>query len=472
MVWLGRLKVANLNRSVEVGRGTVATDVLDGVLLDAVGLDREVGPRLDGLAVNSRNRGVLELGRPAGGVRGDVGLHELVDTSVVDVVALELVGRENGPPDAAVDNLREELRQRLGHGWCRRLGAHGEEGNQLEDRVVAVHVGAGEGEGRSHRGDGRVEDDLERRGDVVDVHGEDLGLSVVELEQDGVLGSRVQEPVLTTEHATRTDNGGVGEGVTNSTLAGVLGPVELGSRRGVGVQVRDVDELVNTRLGSDLGDETSGLDVDVLVAEVTVWSASAVQGTRRRQRMRYPPSVPVTAGKVVDGIGVTDSLVDLVRVPAVPLERNDLAEVTRDLEVALRVLVAVGDNDLGALLGELRDKVAAEESSCAEDGDSVAGNGRTTADRRSLAGDGDGLVRLRLVKDGQVVRRLLACQRELSDDMLDAPEPTCAARPKRPPLTGVRELQRGVSMHSFGLEWVSQCSPKRADTMVASVACL
>lgn len=59
------------------------------------------------------------------------------------------------------------------------------------------------------------------------MHRQDLGLAVVEAEENGVFAHSVKQPVFSSVHGSWADNGGIGEGVTDSTLTGVLCAVEF-----------------------------------------------------------------------------------------------------------------------------------------------------------------------------------------------------------------------------------------------------
>ena len=65
---------------------------------------------------------------------------------------------------------------------------------------------------------------------------------------------------------------------------------------------------------------------------------------------------------------MTHALLNLLVVPKVPLERDDLAKVTKHTEVALVVLAAVGNHDLGTLACELAYDITTHETSATKDG--------------------------------------------------------------------------------------------------------
>lgn len=134
-------------------------------------------------------------------------------------------------------------------------------------------------EGGRDRCKGRVEHDGKRFGNIEDVDGEDAGLAIVELVEDWVFyisyvlilltGHGIQEPVFVTIHASRSDNGGFGEGVTDSTFTSRFAAVEFGWRGAVGVEVRDVDKAWCAVLCRHLGNQARGSDISSTVVILT-----------------------------------------------------------------------------------------------------------------------------------------------------------------------------------------------------------
>lgn len=125
---------------------------------------------------------------------------------------------------------------------------------------------------------------------------------------------------------------------------------EVGARRfDVRAQVRHLNKAGDTGRLRNLGDTARALDMHLLEREVPASAAHVLR-------------LVVAASQVVDGVRVAQTLVDLLVITQVPLERHDLAEVTEHTEVTLLVLVAVGHDDLRTTLRELAHDIAAEEA--------------------------------------------------------------------------------------------------------------
>lgn len=143
-----------------------------------------------------------------------------------------------------------------------------------------------------------------------------------------------------------------------------LGRKVLGRRVPAGVVGRDVDEAVNVVLGNSLNDALRTVDVDVSVGEVpaqllaarrlssaheslTWWDIDDRQGCRQHRNGAQPPRWTGCCASRIP----RPRLVGQANHPIIDGSYNevDTAKVTSDLQVSLRHLLTVGD-DNGASL--------------------------------------------------------------------------------------------------------------------------
>lgn len=258
-------------------RASVPSQVLNGVLLDRLGLHVQVCPRLDTLAVDTDHGletgslGLFPTGRNV--LSGRLGRGR----GVVNVLSDDLVRADGRPPERPVDNVGDE------HGDGFREDGSGVrfQGKGL-DELDEVRVGVGSGSGKGKRGSnrclGRTEHDSQRLSDVQHMGGTSSSLTVVQVEQGGVSyrarASRIvnrevllirscttrltchgiQQPILSSKQRTGPSDGGSGESLPDGDLSLVLGPVKGRFGIRLGVEVRDVDQPRDAVLVSDLGD--------------------------------------------------------------------------------------------------------------------------------------------------------------------------------------------------------------------------
>lgn len=100
------------------------------------------------------------------------------------------------------------------------------------------------------------------------MNGSDLGLAVVHAVDARANGNGVEQAILVSIHPSRSNDSSRGEGLLDGLLSLKLGAVELGRRVGGSVEVRKVDEAVDSRELGDASKTTSARDVDVVEVKV------------------------------------------------------------------------------------------------------------------------------------------------------------------------------------------------------------
>lgn len=185
MVLLGRLERAHLNGSVKRRSTSESPQVLDRVLFDQLWLNAQLGPRFDSFSVNTdsvldtfssrclptcRNTSVVDLG---------------ARVLVINVLSLNLVRRDGGPPKSPVDDFGKSHSDRLGQvGSVVRLEGQG--GHEFDKVCVSVRLRTRQDESRTDGSPGCRKHDAESLGDVEDVRRSRSSGSVVDVEEGGV----------------------------------------------------------------------------------------------------------------------------------------------------------------------------------------------------------------------------------------------------------------------------------------------
>ena len=127
------------------------------------------------------------------------------------------------------------------------------------------------------------------------------------------------------EHRTRSNDRGSGECLADCRLASCLGTIELGRRGWRSVEVRNVDQPRNPNACGDFSDTPRAVDVYIIKGEISF------NGGGRMQRSAFVAvllkimkkridvlCLVITANKIVDDVGVSDTFCDLFLVADVP----------------------------------------------------------------------------------------------------------------------------------------------------------
>ena len=98
-------------------------------------------------------------------------------------------------------------------------------------------------------------------------------LALVHPEHTRTDRQRVQQPVLVSVHPRRSDDRSSVKCLLDSLLAFVLGAVEGRFGVGRGVEMGDMDEAGDARVGGDTGEATGARDVNVVerVVPAVAW---------------------------------------------------------------------------------------------------------------------------------------------------------------------------------------------------------
>ncbi len=264
---------------------------------------------------------------------------------LIDELALDLVTGKNRPPKSLVKESGGWLKDGLWHVNVSAVLVNFLV-NQLSDlghRIVLWSVKL------VCLGCGAVilEHLLEGRSDIDGVHRPEALLHVVRGENVGDTSKLVEKTILETKHWCWSDDGSLWEDAANDLLSTGLGSEELRWRIWIGIVRRDVDETVNIVLGDCISDPLGSLNMDILQIEVLGWI--------------------VAANQVVNNIGMADRLLkrlsvaeiillrnrlDMLALPfsiAVAYHKDDLSEITRNLQVSLGHLLTVWDDDGASL---------------------------------------------------------------------------------------------------------------------------
>jgi hypothetical protein len=218
---------------------------------------------------------------------------------------------------------------------------------------------------------------------------------VVGSEDVANLGKLVEEVVLETEHGSGTDDGGLGVDVAGDVLTpGLyssvsctrvscsdlpqitdLGSEELGGRVPAGIVGGNVNEAVDIVLGDSIRNALNTVHMDILVGEVpdivssysaiytnslTWWGIGGRQGCRQcRSDERSPRWTGCCAGR----IPTTVRYFLQARIQASSYQEHNTAKITSDLQVSLRHLLTVR-NDNGASLASCGPSVTIQLRYC------------------------------------------------------------------------------------------------------------
>jgi len=82
----------------------------------------------------------------------------------------------------------------------------------------------------------------------------------------------------------------------------------------------------------------------------------------------------VAADEVENNVRMPYALLNRLRVPQVVFNKDDFAQITSNLEMALGHLLTVGNNDGASRSRESVDNVSSQEAGCTEDSNSVTSN--------------------------------------------------------------------------------------------------
>lgn len=223
-------------------RASVPSEVLLSMLLDQVRADIQIAETLDRLAVHAHETLRCLSLSPSSGLAGVRSVQVSIDTEIIDVFTDDLVWTDGVPPESTVGERRDGFDHWSGNRWEVGHFAHGEELDQVEHLIVGVSFGTGEDKGGGGRGDGGGKHDVECFSDVEDVDRHDAGLTTVELVLDRVFCNVstirsvrartltdhvVEQPILSSEHEARSDNGSFRESVPDRSFSFPLGSVHL-----------------------------------------------------------------------------------------------------------------------------------------------------------------------------------------------------------------------------------------------------
>lgn len=140
---------------------------------------------------------------------------------------------------------------------------------------------------------------------------------------------------------------------------------ELGGGVLSGIQSRHLDKTGHTSLSACLGNSTRAVDVNIFKGEVP---DSCIRACLFFCTDKGLLSLVITTHQVVDHVGMSNAFEDLLAVSQVKFlqgivsvilsrwrcvafsyQRNDLTQVTGDLQVSCLIRITVGDNNLRAL---------------------------------------------------------------------------------------------------------------------------
>lgn len=125
----------------------------------------------------------------------------------------------------------------------------------------------------------------------------------------------VQQPVFVAEHDRGAHDGRVGERLADEVFPACLGLVELGRRVVRCIQVRDVHKPRDADFRRDLRDALRALRMYGVVGEVPAEDVRQTGVYADGDALR----LVFTADKVVDNVGMSQALLNLVFVTQVPL---------------------------------------------------------------------------------------------------------------------------------------------------------
>ena len=143
----------------------------------------------------------------------------------------------------------------------------------------------------------------------------DSSFSVIDSVDTGASTDRVQKTILVSVQGRRSNDRGFRERLPHSDLSLVFGAVEGGLGIGGCVEMGKMNESRYAGKVGDSSDSTGAGDVDVVEGEVSAIALS-VSGTAKREEDVL--GFVVSTDEIVDGVGVSQTFLDLSIVVEIP----------------------------------------------------------------------------------------------------------------------------------------------------------